>query len=49
MAGPERKRFENADETRAFEDKGQVEIVNVGDGVVGRAQHLSRAGSGPIM
>ncbi|MGA8296643.1 MAG: cupin domain-containing protein [Acidimicrobiales bacterium] len=37
MAGPERKRFEKADETRAFQDKGRVEIVNVGDGVVGRA------------
>lgn len=33
----ERKRFDKPDETRPFRDKGQVEILNVGDGVVGRA------------
>jgi len=37
MPGPERKRFDDADETRAFQDKGQVELVNIGGGVVGRA------------
>ena len=37
MAGLERKRFNDSDETRSFQDKGQVEIVNIGDGVVGRA------------
>jgi quercetin dioxygenase-like cupin family protein len=37
MAGLERKRFDKPDETRPFQGKGQVEIVNIGDGVVGRA------------
>ena len=37
MAGLERKRFENPDEARPFQGKGQVEIVNIGDGVIGRA------------
>src|SRR5579863_1517305 len=37
MAGLEKKRFEDADETRPFADKGHVEIVTFGDGVVGRA------------
>jgi quercetin dioxygenase-like cupin family protein len=37
MAGLERKRFDDADETRPFQDKGQVDLVNVGGGVVGRA------------
>ncbi|MGB9111368.1 MAG: cupin domain-containing protein [Acidimicrobiales bacterium] len=37
MAGPERKSFDAPDETRPFVDKGKVEIVNVGGGVVGLA------------
>jgi hypothetical protein len=37
MAGLERKRFDNSDETRQFQDKGHVDIVNIGDGVVGLA------------
>jgi quercetin dioxygenase-like cupin family protein len=38
MAGVEKKRFEQADETRPFQDnKGRVELVNVGGGVVGKA------------
>ncbi len=37
MAKLERKRFDEADETRPFRDKGQVELVSLGDGVVGRA------------
>lgn len=37
MASLERKRFDNPDETRPFQDKGQVKIVNIGDGVVGLA------------
>ena len=37
MAKLERKRFDDADETRPFQDKGQVELVTIGDGVVGRA------------
>ena len=37
MAGVERKRFDNPDETRRFEGKGQVELVAIGEGVVGRA------------
>src|ERR1700680_753207 len=37
MAGLERKSFDDPDETRPFQDKGQVEIVNIGGGVVGRA------------
>ena len=36
MAGLESKRFENPDETRRFQDKGQVELVNIAGGVVGR-------------
>ncbi|MCC7103629.1 MAG: cupin domain-containing protein [Chloroflexi bacterium] len=35
MAGQELKNFESADETRAFE-KGPVDLVNIGGGVVGR-------------
>ena len=37
MAGLERKGFDNPDETRPFREKGQVKIVNIGDGVVGLA------------
>ncbi len=37
MSGLERKRFDNPDDTRPFQDKGNVKIVNVGDGVVGLA------------
>src|SRR6202050_5458547 len=37
MAGLERKRFDDPDEARPFQDKGRVEIINIGDGVVGRA------------
>jgi quercetin dioxygenase-like cupin family protein len=37
MAGLERKSFDDADETRPFQDKGQVDLVNVGGGVIGRA------------
>ena len=37
MAQVERKRFEQPDETRPFQGKGQVELVNIGDGMVGRA------------
>ena len=37
MAGLERKRFDQADETRPFADKGQVELVGIAGGVVGRA------------
>jgi uncharacterized cupin superfamily protein len=37
VARLERKRFDEADETRPFRDKGQVELVSLGDGVVGRA------------
>ena len=37
MAALERKRFDNPDETRPFRDKGHVDIVNIGDGVVGMA------------
>jgi quercetin dioxygenase-like cupin family protein len=37
MAGLERKRFDDPDEARPFKDKGRVEIVNIGEGVVGRA------------
>jgi quercetin dioxygenase-like cupin family protein len=34
----ERKRFDSADETRPFQDgTGQVEVVNIAGGVVGRA------------
>jgi len=35
MAKLERKRLDNADETVPFEDKGQVELVGIGGGVVG--------------
>ena len=37
MARVERKRFEQPDETRSFQDKGKVDLVNLGGGVVGRA------------
>jgi quercetin dioxygenase-like cupin family protein len=37
MAELERKRFDNSDETRPFQDKGHVKLVNIGDGVVGLA------------
>jgi quercetin dioxygenase-like cupin family protein len=37
MAELERKRFDDPDDARPFKDKGQVEIVNIGNGVVGRA------------
>ena len=37
MAGLQRKRFDNPDDTRPFQEKGHVKIVNVGDGVVGLA------------
>ncbi|MGA2529656.1 MAG: cupin domain-containing protein [Acidimicrobiales bacterium] len=37
MAALERKGFDEADETRAFVEKGHVELVNIGGGVVGRA------------
>jgi len=37
MAGLERKRFDAPDDKRPFQDKGHVEIVNIGDGAVGRA------------
>jgi quercetin dioxygenase-like cupin family protein len=37
MPGLERKRFDNPDDRRPFRDKGHVEIVNIGDGVVGLA------------
>ncbi len=37
MAGIERKRFDEPDDTRPFQGKGQVEIVSMADGVVGRA------------
>jgi len=37
MAGLERKRFDEADETRSFQGNGGVELVNIGGGVVGRA------------
>lgn len=33
----ERKSFRSPDETRPFKDKGKIELVNVGDGMVGRA------------
>ena len=36
MTQVEKKRFDNPDETRQFADKGRVEIVNIGGGVVGR-------------
>jgi len=37
MAKLERKRFDEADETRPFSDKGQVGTSQPRDGVVGRA------------
>ncbi len=37
MPGLERKGFDNPDDTRPFRAKGRVEIVNIADGVVGRA------------
>jgi len=37
MAGLEKKSFDDADDTRPFSDKGRVEVVNIGDGVVGLA------------
>src|SRR5947209_3478751 len=37
MAELERKSFDNPDETRPFQGKGRVEIVKLGDGVVGLA------------
>jgi quercetin dioxygenase-like cupin family protein len=37
MAALEHKSFDVPDETRPFKDKGQVEILNIGGGVVGRA------------
>jgi quercetin dioxygenase-like cupin family protein len=35
MSSFESKRFDSPDETRSFVDKGEVKIVNIGDGVVG--------------
>jgi len=37
MGNPERKNFGSSDETRPFTDKGQVELVSVAGGVVGKA------------
>ena len=37
MVGFERKRFESPDETRPFKQNGQVELVNLAGGLVGRA------------
>ena len=37
MAGLERKRFDDPDESRSFQDKGHVDVVSMGDGVVGMA------------
>jgi len=37
VARVECKRFETADEIRPFTDKGRVEGINIGGGVVGRA------------
>jgi quercetin dioxygenase-like cupin family protein len=37
MAELERKSFDKPDDTRAFQDKGHVDILNIGDGVVGLA------------
>ena len=37
MAGLEVKNFQNPDETRPFKDKGQAEIVSLGDGTIGGA------------
>lgn len=40
MAGAERKGFDEAKETRPFGSKGQVELVSLGDGIVGRATFM---------
>ena len=37
MAGLERKRFDDADETRPFAQNGKVDLVNLSGGVVGLA------------
>jgi mannose-6-phosphate isomerase-like protein (cupin superfamily) len=37
MAELERKNFDQADETRPFQDKGKVELVTIAGGSVGRA------------
>ena len=37
MAQPEKKRFDSPDEVRPMADKGRVDIVKVGGGVVGKA------------
>lgn len=37
MASLQRRRFDDADETRPFQDKGHVELVGIAGGVVGRA------------
>jgi quercetin dioxygenase-like cupin family protein len=37
MAHIQRRRFDDADETRPFQDKGHVELVSIAGGVVGRA------------
>ena len=37
MGQPEKKRFDSPDEVRPMADKGRVDIVMVGDGVVGKA------------
>lgn len=37
MAELESKRFDDADETRPFQDKGRVDLVNLSGGAVGRA------------
>lgn len=37
MSKIERKRFTQPDETRAFVDKGRLEVLTFGGGVVGRA------------
>jgi len=37
MGSLERKRFDEADETRPFQDKGQVDLVAVAGGTIGRA------------
>jgi quercetin dioxygenase-like cupin family protein len=37
VAGMERKSFDNPDETRQFVSNGQVDLVTIADGMVGRA------------
>lgn len=37
MASVERKSFDKPDETRSFQGKGHVDLVNIGGGVVGLA------------